>query len=250
LKKWHLQNIFDYWDNQKKNSIFDNSRLIASYPLEERQASANQIREAIFDHTAAMNDKQLVYAAFIIADDIYKSANEISLFIPHITEYLKASAGTFYDLLRQRGYYLHYLTNTVFAGSAFQGFVRPLHIFWQFFEPAGIRYICPHAIALELMQRDGINESDFEKYLPEYLPRGESAGNSIIHRCHMDKKHYINLQIDGSDRNFRSSFAHAKDKGVITVLRSEVPVKGTSCTVIFPDEDFNVPASFGKSKLN
>jgi hypothetical protein len=250
LKLWHFQNISDYWDNQDKNSILEYARLISTLPLPEQRQIENQIREAIFDHVAALNDKQLVYAAFIIADDIYKSANEISLFIPYISEYLRASAGTFYDLLKQRGYYLHYLTNTVFAGSAFQGFIRPLHIFWRFFEPAGIRYVCPHAIALELMQRDGISEEDFEQNLAAYLPRAEAAGNAIIHRCHADKRHYINLQIDGGDRNFRNSFAHSQDQGTITVLRSEVPVRGTSCSVIFPGQQFNIPVSFGRDGLN
>lgn len=250
MKNWVLENISDYWDNQYQNSIFEYSQIISHYPAGQREQVKNLIREAIFEHVAALNDKQLVYAAFIIADDIYKSANEISLFIPFISEYLQASAGTFYDLLKQRGYYLHYLTNTVFAGNAFQGFIRPLHIFWQFFEPAGLRYICPHAIALELMQRDGLSEKDFEKNIAAYLRRAETAGNSIIHRCHADKKHYINLQIDGDDRNFRTSFAHAKDKGTITVLRSEVPVRGTSCAVIFPDEEFNVPVSFGAGRFN
>jgi len=238
LNGWLFANIADYWDNRSKNSIFEYSQIIGMFPTLKQEQMKNNIREAIFEHVAALNDEQLEYAAFVIADDIYRSANEISVFNSYIVDYLEASAGTFYELLKQRGFCLHYLANTVFAGSALDGFIRPLHIFRSFFSPSGMRYICPHEIALSLMQRDGLNETDYDSNIDRYLSEAEDEGNRVIDTCHANQEHYFNLQIDGNDENFLQSFARVKDKGIITVFRSEPPVNGTKCDVLFPDVRF------------
>jgi hypothetical protein len=244
LESWFFKKISDYWDNQSKNSIFEYSQTIGKYPPNKQEKILSEIREAIFEHVAALDDEQLNYAAFVIADDIYKSANEISLFNSYISDYLEASAGTFFELLNYRGYCLHYLANTVFAGSAADGFIRPLHIFSHFFMPSGITYVCPHEIALDLMKRDGLSESDYDGNIAIYLPEAEDVGNMVIDKCHENNDNYFNLQIDGEGDKFQKSFERVKDKGIITVFRSEPPVSGTTCTVKFPDESFKVLGLF------
>jgi hypothetical protein len=238
MENWFLKKISDYWDNQSQNNIFQYSQIIGSYSPDKKAKVLQAIREAIFEHVALLSEEHLCYAAFVIADDIYKSANEINVFNSYISEYLEASAGTFYDLLKQRGYCLHYLTNTLFAGSAAHGFIRPLKIFRPFFTPSGIRYICPHEIALDLMKRDGLTEKDYDENIAKYLGKAEEVGDMIIDKCHEDKESYINLQINGPETHFVQCFARVKDKGVITVFRSEPPTRGTKCNVVFPAEKF------------
>jgi len=62
----------------------------------------------------------------------------------------------------------------------------------------------------------------------------------IIDQCQDNKDSYFNLQIGGEAKNFQNSFERIKDKGVITVFRSEPPISGTTCTVNFPEESFNL----------
>jgi hypothetical protein len=238
LENWFFKKISDYWDNQSKNSIFEYSQIIGNYSPDKQRKTLDEIREAIFEHVAVMDDEQLNYAAFVIADDIYKSANEISIFNSYISNYLEASAGTFFELLKYRGYCLHYLTNTLFTGSMSLGLMRPTQIFSQFFVPSGIKYICQHEIALDLMNRDGLNESDYDDNIARYLPEAKNEENMIIDQCHDNNDNYFNLQIGGEAKKFQNSFERIKDKGVITVFRSEPPISGTTCTVKFPEERF------------
>ena len=243
MSNWFFKNISDYWDNQSKNNIFEYSQIIGSFSSNKQAQILQEIREAIFEHVAALTEEQLKYAAFIIADDIYKSANEISVFNTYISEYLEASAGTFFELLNQRGYCLHYLANTVFAGGASSGFIRPLRIFRHFIVPSGITYICPHEIALQLMKDDGLSEDDYDDNVAGYLEKAEDIGNMAIDKGHNNFANYFNLQIDGKDKNFAKSLARVKDTGVITVFRSEPPISGTNCNVIFPEGRLKVKPS-------
>jgi len=236
MADWYFPRLTDYWDNQNQNNIFEFSQIIGFYNEETQTKLYNEIRERIFELVAAMNDEQLCYAAFIIADDLYKSANEIGLFKRDISNYLEATAGTFFDLLKQRGYCLHYLANTLFAGSAAEGFIRPLKIFRRYFGPSGITYICPHEIALDWMQKDGLSLDDYDQNIDRYLEKAQADGDQRIAQCDQTNDHYFNLQIDGDEKHFMQSFARVNDKGIITVFRSEPPLKGTTCNVIFPQQ--------------
>lgn len=238
-QQWLFNKITDYWDNQTRNSIFEFSQLIGFYPQDKKEQALQDIRRAMFEHAQILNDEQLTYAAFIIADDIYKSANEISLFNLYISEYLEASAGTFFEIVKERGYCLRYLANNLYAGSASAGMIRPLQFFRYFFLPAGIKYICPHEIALELMKRDGLNVEDYDASIDKYLKEAQLVGDMVIDKCHENGEHYFSLQINGDQSNFASSLARVKDKGVITVFRSEPPLPGTNCDVVFPEEIYN-----------
>ena len=71
MNNWLFANVADYWDNRNKNSIFVYSQIIGKYPPHKQEQIKNGIREAIFEQVGALNDKQLKYAAFIIADDIF-----------------------------------------------------------------------------------------------------------------------------------------------------------------------------------
>lgn len=95
MNEWLFPKITDYFDNQQRNTIFEYSQMLGFSLQEKKEQALLDIKTAMFEHTAILNDEQLTYAAFIIADDIYKSANEISLFNLYISEYLEASAGAF-----------------------------------------------------------------------------------------------------------------------------------------------------------
>lgn len=240
MKEWLFPKITDYWDNQTRNSIFEYSQMLGFSLQEKKERALQDIREAMCEHTAILDDEQLTYAAFIIADDIYKSANEINLFNLYISEYLEASAGTFFDIVSQRGFCLHYLANNVYAGSASEGMIRPLQFFRYFFLPAGIKYICPHEIALELMKRDGLTVHDYDANIGRYLEEARLVGNMVIEQCHDNNDHYFNLQIDGQKSDFASSLARVGDPQVITVFRSQPPMAGTSCDVLFPGQGIDM----------
>lgn len=240
MRQWLFPRITDYWDNQARNSIFEYSQMIGFSLQEKKEQALQEIRAAMYEHTAILNDEQLTYAAFIIADDIYKSANEISLFNLYISEYLEASAGTFYQILSQRGFSLHYLANNVYAGSAAQGMIRPLQFFRYFFLPAGIKYICPHEIALELMKRDGLTVQDYDANISAYLDEAHMVGDMVIEKCHDNNDHYFNLQIDGQKSFFAPSLARVGDPQVITVFRSQPPMAGTTCDVLFPGQSIDM----------
>lgn len=231
MGNWFFDKITEYWDNQNKNSIFEYSQMISKYPDAKQIKVKEEISKAVENHLKVLNDEQITTVAFVIADDIYKSANEFRIYNEYISEYLYASAGTFFKRLKQRGYTLHYLTN-----NSFTNLQRPLQIFRYCFMPAEIKYICPHEIALELMKNDGLDENDFSNNIVAYLREAEDIGNRIIDKCHKNKDSYFSLQINEDQRKFQKSIDLIGSQGVITVWRTEAPVDGTSCQVWYPNQ--------------
>ena len=78
MNEWLFPRITDYFDNQNRNSIFEYSQMIGFSLQEKKEQALLDIKKAMFEHTAILNDEQLTYAAFIIADDIYNRPTRLA----------------------------------------------------------------------------------------------------------------------------------------------------------------------------
>jgi hypothetical protein len=234
-----LRKITDYWDNQKFNAVMQYSRMIEEMQEPERQQVCKNIAGAVAEHARVLTDDELKIAAFIMVDDLYKSANDMPLcWNDHTGKYLQASAGTLCKSLNKRGYLIHYLVYNDFGDS-----VRPFLLFPDWFEAAGFIYICPAFFAHELMLQDGLDEDSFSQNLPQYMGSAISFMNSLLKRCHRNNRNYVFLNTFDTEGLFRLSMDAREKPGVITISGNKAQVKGSKCTVKFPE----VP--FEKSKI-
>jgi hypothetical protein len=238
MDNWFLNSIYDYWDMRTywetgaHMPIYEYSRIIKKYNPKDREHALKLIQQAIEKHVAHLDDDKLTLAAFIIADDLYKAANEIRIYDPYISNYLEASAGTFFKLLKKRGYFIHYIVN-----NSFSDLQRPLHLFDLWYLSAGMKYVCPHKLALSLMETDGLDEKDFSVNLLDYIVEAEYVTEKIIDLCHSNNDNYILLHIDMPQVEAHFSFGGTKP-GVITVHRCEAAIKGSRCRVYPPKEPY------------
>ncbi len=98
----------------------------------------NMIRAAVTEHVRVLPDRWLHWAAFIAAEDLYRTANAITAWTSSVADYLACSAGTFFRILSQRGCHLHYVID-----NSCQEMQRPLELFPLWFLACGIHYECP-----------------------------------------------------------------------------------------------------------
>ena len=100
---WHFPTIYDYLD-QLQDAIYIQSRKLADLPEEEQTQELVAIQSAILDQAKGFSDEDMVRVAYVMAEDIYKAANRESVMLDNaLHNYVQASAGTFFELLSQRG---------------------------------------------------------------------------------------------------------------------------------------------------
>ena len=129
MGEWYFNNLADYWSNHKQNSIFVHAQKIRKYPPLEQKMILVDIIESVGRHVRLMSDEQLAATAVIIADDIYKSANEFKFFNETMADYLSASAGTFFEFLHEKGYALHTCAITVLPTTVILACKGPCRFF-------------------------------------------------------------------------------------------------------------------------
>jgi hypothetical protein len=202
-----LRRITDYWDNR-----IDAIPVLASH-LEGLDAAARatalqDIRSAIAEHVRLLSDELLVSVAYIMADDLYKSASQIGELSETVRIYLMASAGTFLELLRQRGFTLHYVADNHFEDAGL-----PARVFPAWYAACGIAFICP-----QVPGPDG----------------GVCTLEDCVHQMHIldgARQHYVFLDSLSTEESFVEPIEQIHGKGVITVMRSAPPVRGTKFSV-------------------
>jgi hypothetical protein len=232
---WFLPKITDYWD-WTRDSIEKYSLEIMAAAPETQQLQLDAIRAAITEHVKVLlPERTLLDVLMIVVDDLYKSGNKAKISGSAFERYLEASAGTLFALAAQRKCTLHYLVDNNFEQTS-QGMERPLGFYESWFRAAGLVYVCPQAIALELMNHDGHDLTKYFEMLPQYIDEAKFVAKELIHKCHANFRHYIFLNADSSPElfQFTDSLSVSGLPGIITVIRTEAPVAGSHCEVHYP----------------
>src|SRR5258708_12977513 len=91
---WALPDINGYWD-QRAQAIERLSRELKEVPPKSRAAQQSLIRAAVGRRIGALSDQDLMKAASVMADDLYKAAGQINFWDDALEKYLSASPATF-----------------------------------------------------------------------------------------------------------------------------------------------------------
>jgi hypothetical protein len=229
---WQLGKIVDYWD-QRVQAIDTLSRQLAAVPNEQREAQLKQIQAAIVARAAGLSDEELVLASFVMMDDLYKTVSVLSAWDDALADYLKTSVGAFLSMLHARGYAIHYVVDNAFEQTA-AGMSGPLEWYPAWFRTAGLKYICPQAIAPDIMKHDGFTAEQYFQQLPRYIREARLVANTVVERCHEGNDSYFFLDTDYVPESFKAPLSAKDAPGVIHIFRNDAPNTGSKCAVNFP----------------
>jgi hypothetical protein len=220
--------ITDYWDSTT-TAIDIQARTLGALSLAERQDALALIAAGVQEQVRVLNDQLLVTVAIAVADDLYKSACWIDRWAPEIADYLEASAGTFWTAFSARGFTLHQLID-----NTFDDLERPLAHFPGWFQAAGLTYVCPQAIAADLIHQIDGEDVPIAQRLPAYIDEARDLVESILNRCRSESRHYLLLELDFDERSFHTPLASSDEPGILTTIRNEGAQPGTDVGAVLP----------------
>ena len=234
MNEWVLNIITDYWDHLS-NAIYLNARKLENSSDKERKASIVSLKQAVLQHGGSLNEEDLLLSAFCMIEDIYKTVTSTLSYDQALLDYLSASAGTFCDLLRQRGYIIHYIVDNTFESDDLhmQG---PIKYFPNIFRSAGFVYICPQQIARTLMDEDHIGSEKYFEELHRYIAEARDVSSMVVEEYDEAKAHFIFLDTDSEEGSFDLVLNDNYTPGVMTIFRNEAPTPGSTAAVNFPRE--------------
>ena len=234
MKSFFLKKLTDYWDTNQ-TAIPQFSQALGKLDDPERKDTLHVIEQAIAKHCSVLSDRWLLQAALCMVEDIYRQGNDVQQADSANTDYLRASAGTFTSILKEKGLVVRYLIDNVFATDSPHWSVRPFVLLREWFEAAGFVYICPQLIANMLI---GANETSLPPTKNISLSNIEEArevAGDLVQTCEEKNRHYVKLELDPHQSLLDSSQLSAPVTGILTIYRSEGPGKGSTCQAIFPE---------------
>lgn len=226
--------LVDYWD-QRTGAINRSVLRLTRLGEPERAAACDQIRQAVLQRLDALSDSQLLHAAVSMVDDLYKYANEEVLRDRALFAYLDAFARTLTQAVRVRGYVIRYVVENQFSGVDFL-MAGPFDLFPKVFNAADFVYVCPHHLAWQLMQADGVAASEYPHAIARYIEEARGLGNRVVSHCHGTNEHVVFLEADYQEGVLAIALQGDGGRGVLSVFRNDAPVPGSTVVVRFPDQ--------------
>lgn len=231
MDDWNLH-LVDYWD-QSAGAINAHTLRLIDLGEADRLAACGQIRDAVLRQLDALPDSQLLQAAVSMVDDLYKAVNDEVLVDRALFAYLDAFARTFTQAVRARGYVIRYVVENQFSGVDF--LMRgPFDLFPKVFNAAGFVYVCPHHLALQLMQADGVAASEYAGVVAQYVDEARVVADRLASQCQEASQHYVFLEIDYQEGALDAAPQGMDAPGVLTIFRNDAPAPGSMVSVRFP----------------
>ena len=226
MSEWFLPRITDYWDWQTE-AIVRNSERLGRLTEEDRIHALRSIQSAVTEHVRALSAELLLKVTVSLVDDLYKVANRLELWSRFHAQYLQSSAAAVLDGLHQRRYSVRYLVD-----NRFEGMERVFKLFPRMFVAAGLKYLAPANMALELMAGDGVAEDGFAENFPRYSLEAHHVADMAARQLNSVHASYVYLNTDDCEDPFATCVADAER--ALIVLREDAPDPGSTVTVRFP----------------
>jgi hypothetical protein len=209
-----LSKIVDYWDGE---SISRWSLILSEMSKDELLNAKDELKTAVIEHTKALPDELLQRVAYIMMDDLYKSANVISFWSDYVYDYLDSTASVFLKELSNRGFSIHYVVDNIFDDME-----RPLTFFHTWYAACGIMYQCPQLFS----KQNNVSLMDARQMCQGILKTNN--GNF----------HYVLLDTDCEDNSFDVPVEQLNSDKVVTIIRTEAAEPGSKIMVFASGEQF------------
>jgi hypothetical protein len=225
---WALPNLTDYWD-QSTRAIETLSRVLKAMPPKSRAAQQSLIRAAVGRKVGSLSDQELIRAAALMPDDLYKAAGKVNRWDDALEQYLAASSGAFLAALSARGYVVNYVID-----NRFEDLAAPVGWYPRWFTTADLFYICPQHLACWTMKDEGHPEREWPALISGYIEHAREMADAMVARCRNEARHFVFLDTDATDTSFAAAMRTQGLPGVIRIFRREAPSASSGCVVTFP----------------
>ena len=221
--QFFLPKISDYWDSNKA-AIENWGAVLQVMDHEQLKNSITRLVDAITEHTRVLDDALIQRVAFVMADDLYRTASRIKVWNDGVGTYLRSTAGIFLQLLAMRGFSLHYVVDNTFPDTQ-----RPFDLFPSWFSACGMAYECPQLRTF----RDRVSSSEARRLCNAALQNLDG------------RFHYVILDTDSAADSFAAPLSQMKHDKIITVIRTEAPLTGSNITVSLSGHFVTKPSGLG-----
>lgn len=228
MSNWMLPRITDYWDARSR-AVFYMAERLDAISGSDREAAMMGIHTCIERHLDALSADQVVTLGWIMSDDLYCSACELSHWDVSLTEYLRASARPVLRRLTRLGYHLRYYVDNQFERTPV-GMALPAQFLGPWFGAAGFAYICPHEVAFRRIRDDKGPAENWTDSLTDYLPHGRASALDALSRCETMRSHFAFVDPEWDEPSVESSFEELAP-GAIFAFRNESPLVSARCMV-------------------
>ncbi len=228
--------ISDYWDHQRDQIV----RLsVACAGLGPDCVPA--LQRSVPQLAAALSKNHLAMSAWIMAEDVYRTANKPTPWSEEIGTYLDASAASLLAVVAENGLVVQYVIDNVpGAVPAAQVKQFPYNQYGgscagypPWFRSAGFAYVSPQEEAAGLMTAKGIDLRTFAKRWADFAEEGRALALEAVKKVQAAKQHFVYYDADWAPPSHaaRSEFGAAH---VIGVFRTQAPILGSTCDLFMP----------------
>jgi hypothetical protein len=217
METWAPAHLTDFWD-ERVGAIDAAARRLGNLTPEECGAAIEQVVRSVAERMSALDDEILTKASVAIVDDLYKAACASDRWDGFLGAYLRASAGTFSDLLRERGITVQYLVD-----NTWDDMMRPFELFPLWFGASRLTYICPQKLEAESEQEIDIDTA-------------RAVANELVRVAQEERRNFVHVETDYAPGAFTVAGELRGEPGVVTVFRNDAPEAGTEVMVWFPGD--------------
>jgi hypothetical protein len=220
-EQWRLPSLVDYYDFNQ-DCLSRNSIRLAALSETDQATALSVVERSVTACLTNVNDETLAKWAISLADDLYKSGNFEGPWGPPQWAYVRAVWGTFFSVLGGRGLTLRYVIENAFPDPL----QRPLWLYPNLFQSAGIVYICPHALARELPEGKQVEPSLAN--LRPLVAEGRVIAGSLAEKCTELDKHFVYLELDFDEGCLSAVSSLTAGPGTIKMFRNTAPIAGST----------------------
>ena len=232
MHTWAYAKICDYWD-ARYAAIDRGAQALRASSLDVLASVLQDLGARVAERAAALPDDHLVLSAFIMAEDLYRSAVAMKTWDDAVAQYLASSVSPVCAELSRRGLVLRYVVDNSFTQDEL-GLRGPTVFFPKWYAAAGILYICPQEAAVKMMEVDGHLDAEAPLQLSRYIEEGRLIAGDLLSRARRDGWHFMYLDSDSTEASIREAISGMDDPGVITVLRNDPPGPQTKALLTKP----------------
>ena len=224
--EWDFPSLAHVWDYRTR-AIVAGADRIEALPEADRADSLAALSERVRMLVGGFDDGWLVFTAFFMVDDLYKSYFYQFRWDRGVHDYIAATAGVVVGELSRRGFVLHYVVDSTQPEAELD---EKLTYIPAVFEAAGLFVTGPQLMALQLMQQVDHRPRDITA-IPQYRDEGHERADELIARCHRERRSsvYLNLDVDDDSPalSLDVALSQSNSVGTIVVFRDQPPVAGS-----------------------
>jgi hypothetical protein len=231
--EWQFPRITDFWEYRTK-AVLSGAEHLQSLSADDRARSLTMLAEQVRGHMRRLDDSYLVAAAWVMAEDLYKSLFGGFWWSDDVADYLAATASVLIQELMQRGFVLHYVVDNTASPADLPMMLTYVPAIYQ---AAGLSVVGPQLMALAVMKDKG-KEHDVAA-IPAYIAEGKEVADYLVTRLQQDRISYVFLNLELAEAesagvSFNVALSNAQQPGTIVVFRQQPPVAGTTSQLFLP----------------